>query len=172
MFAIVFLSNVNAQLLSTVLKLEINFFFRMSRGFKVSYTYFSFSIYFESLSLKGTHFFFAGINFNLWYFAFMYNSLSIFINILKSLPLVSIFSIFYLLFSIILYLPIKSFLSSSSYLFGLTRCHAVNNCTYFSKTNKQKKKNKSASFRSLNSPHFGKWLSSGHLCKQLDGETD
>ena len=75
-FAIVFLSNVNALLLSTPLKFEINVFCGMPRDFKVSHSSFGFPIFSESLSSKNARFF-AAFNFNLLYFAFLYSSLSI-----------------------------------------------------------------------------------------------
>ena len=94
-FAIVFLSNVNALLLSTALKFEISVFCGMPRDFKVSHSSFGFPIFSESLSSKNARFF-AAINFNVLYFAFLYSSLSIwsldFLNFLKSLSLVFKFS--------------------------------------------------------------------------------
>ena len=48
MFAIVFLSTVNALLLSTALKFETSVFCGMSRNFKVSDTSFGFPINSES----------------------------------------------------------------------------------------------------------------------------
>ena len=50
MFAIVFLSTVNAPLLSTALRFETSVFFGMWRAFKVSHNSFGFPIYSESLS--------------------------------------------------------------------------------------------------------------------------
>ena len=95
-FAMVFLSNVNALLLSTALKFEISVFCGMLRDFKVSHSSFGFPIFSESLSSKNARFFFTVINFNVLYFAFLYSSLSIwsldFLNFLKSLSLVFIFS--------------------------------------------------------------------------------
>ena len=71
-----FLSNVDALLLSTTLKFEIIVFCGMPREFKVSHSSFGFPIFSESLSSKNARFF-AAINFNVLYFAFLYSSLSI-----------------------------------------------------------------------------------------------
>ena len=83
------------MLFSTALKFEIIVFFGMPRYFKVSHISFGFQIYSESLSSKNACFF-AVINFNVLYFAFLYSSLSIwsldFLNLLKSLSPVFIFS--------------------------------------------------------------------------------
>ena len=51
-FAIDFLLNFNALLLSTASKFEISTFFDMPRDFKVCHRSFGFPIYSESLSLK------------------------------------------------------------------------------------------------------------------------
>ena len=75
-FAIVFLSNVNALLLSTALIFQISVFCGMPRDFKVSHCSFSFPIFSENLSSKNVCFF-AAVNFNVLYFAFLYSSLSI-----------------------------------------------------------------------------------------------
>ena len=75
-FAIAFLSNVNASLLSTTLKFEISVFCDMPRDFKVSHSFFGFPIFSDSLSSKNACFF-AAINFNVFYFAFLCSSLSI-----------------------------------------------------------------------------------------------
>ena len=65
-FAIVFLSNVNALLLSTALKFEISVFCGMPRDFKVSHSSFGFPVFSENLMLV----FDAVINFDVLYFAF------------------------------------------------------------------------------------------------------
>ena len=56
-FAIVFLSNVNALLLSTALKFEISVYCAMSRDFKVSHSSFGFPIFSASLSSENARFF-------------------------------------------------------------------------------------------------------------------
>ena len=75
-FALVFLSNVNALLPSTALKFEISVFCGMPKDFKVSHSSFGFPIFSESLSSKNARLF-AAINFNVLYFAFLLSSLSI-----------------------------------------------------------------------------------------------
>ena len=70
------LRSVNALLLSTALIFEISVFCGMPRDFKVSHCSFSFPIFSENLSSKNARFF-AAINFNVLYFAFLYSSLSI-----------------------------------------------------------------------------------------------
>ena len=55
-FAIVFLSNVNALLLSTALKFEISVFCGMPRDFNVSHSSFGFPIFSASLSSKNARF--------------------------------------------------------------------------------------------------------------------
>ena len=57
-FTMVFLSNVNALLLSTALKFEISVFFGIPRNFKVSHSSFGFPIHSESLSSKNAIFFY------------------------------------------------------------------------------------------------------------------
>ena len=63
-FAVVFLSNVNALLLSTTLKFEISVFCGIPTDVKVSHNSLGFPIFSESLSSKNV------INFNVLYFAF------------------------------------------------------------------------------------------------------
>ena len=70
-FATVFLSNVNALLLSTALKFEISIFCGMPRDFKVSQSSFGFPIFSASLSSKNARFC-AAINFNVLYFIVLY----------------------------------------------------------------------------------------------------
>ena len=83
------------MLLSIALKFEISVFFGMPRDFKVFHSSFGLPIHSESLPSKNARFF-AVINFNVLYFAFLYSSLSIwsldFFNLLKSLSLVFICS--------------------------------------------------------------------------------
>ena len=68
-FAVVFLSNVNALLLSTTLKFEISVFCGIPTDVKVSHNSLGFPIFSESLSSKNARFFVV-INFNVLYFAF------------------------------------------------------------------------------------------------------
>ena len=68
-FAVVFLSNVNALLLSTTLKFEISVFCGIPTDVKVSNNSLGFPIFSESLSSKNARFF-AVINFNVLYFTF------------------------------------------------------------------------------------------------------
>ena len=67
-FALVFLSNVNALLPSTTLKFEISVFCGMPRDFKVSHSSLVFQ-YFLRVYHKKVLGFFAAINFNVLYFA-------------------------------------------------------------------------------------------------------
>ena len=55
-FAIGFLSNVNALLLSIALKVEFGVFFSVPRDFKVPYSSFDFPIHSESLSSQNARF--------------------------------------------------------------------------------------------------------------------
>lgn len=140
------------MLLSRAIKFEISIFFGIPTDFKVSHSSFGFPIYSEILSPKIACFY-AVINFNVFYFAFLYRYLSIwsldFLNVLKSLSLVFIF--------------FKT--SPSWYLVWLFWPNMVQYCQWLSKC--------FFFWINLNIPHLrdeivrclGNWVCWGHFCK-------
>ena len=125
-FAIVFLSNVNALLLSTPLKFEISVFFGMSRDFNVSPSSFGGPIYSESYHQKMLVFLLRLIFMYciLLFIQLFINMKSRFVKSIKKLvPSVHIF----LKFSIRLFFSIFLDPFDPS---GLTRCDIVNDSPY------------------------------------------